>query len=85
MQKNDKIQETLKKFDSKLRWCQVILGIIFACLILNLACLQIFDTRKYKNKAKNQSSAKTTMLRGEILDRNGIKLVSDKSTFDVFY
>lgn len=44
----------------------------------------IIDVKKYRIKAKKQRSAKSFVMRGAILDRNGIKLASDKTSFDVY-
>ena len=44
----------------------------------------VVDIKNYRNQAKRQRSAKSFVMRGAILDRNGIKLASDKTSFDVY-
>ena len=46
--------------------------------------MMVIDVKKYRIKAKRQRSAKSFVMRGAILDRNGIKLASDKISFDVY-
>ncbi len=44
----------------------------------------VVDIKNYRGQAKRQRSAKSFVMRGAILDRNGIKLASDKTSFDVY-
>jgi cell division protein FtsI/penicillin-binding protein 2 len=45
--------------------------------------MQVLDIRKFKNRAK-QRADKAFDLRGEIIDRKGLKLASDKTTFALY-
>ena len=42
------------------------------------------DIRHYRDRAKKQRSSKLFVLRGEILDRNGYKLASDNTSFNLY-
>lgn len=80
--KNDK--EKFKEFDNKLICWQILcLGVCFV-IIIYLFLIMVVDIKKYKGQAKRQRSAKSFVMRGAILDRNGIKLASDKTSFDVY-
>ena len=52
--------------------------------ILYLFCIQILDTRHFRIKAKNQRRASAFVMRGDIYDRNGIKLATDTVYYDIF-
>ena len=44
----------------------------------------VIDIKNYRVQAKRQRSAKSFVMRGAIYDRNGIKLASDKTSFNVY-
>jgi len=73
-----------KTFDKRLGCWQVafaFFAIIFMCYLF---AIQILDVKHYRMKAKRQRSSRNFIMRGDIFDRNGIKLASDKITFDVY-
>lgn len=77
-------KKKFKEFDKRLRIWQ-ILSFIFCCLLIfYLFLVQIVDVKHYRNKAKRQRSAKGFIMRGSILDRNGIKLASDQTSYNVY-
>lgn len=80
--KTDK--DKFKEFDKKLIFWQVTC--IFICFVISvyLFLIMVVDIKKYRGQAKRQRSAKSFVMRGTITDRNGIKLASDKTTFDVY-
>lgn len=77
-------KEKFKEFDKKLLLWQCLC--IFICFVLcvYLFLLMVVDIKNYRNQAKRQRSAKTFIMRGAILDRNGIKLASDKTSYDIY-
>lgn len=77
-------EEQFKMFDRRLGCWQVAFALFAIGLIIHLFCLQILDLRHYRLKAKRQRSANTFVMRGDIYDRNGIKLATDKVIFDIF-
>ena len=44
----------------------------------------VIDTGKYRVRAQNQRAGRTFSMRGDIYDRNGIKLATDKVYSDVY-
>ncbi len=80
--KTDK--DKFKEFDKKLIFWQIICILICFAIIVYLFLLMVVDIKKYRGQAKRQRSAKSFVMRGTITDRNGIKLASDKTSFDVY-
>lgn len=77
-------EEKIKDFDKRLGCWQIVFAIFAIGLIVHLFFIQIIDIKKLRIKAKNQRLAQSFVLRGDIYDRNGIKLASDKVLFDVY-
>ena len=80
--KTDK--DKFKEFDNKLIFWQIICIIICFVIIVYLFLLMVIDIKHYRGQAKRQRSAKSFVMRGAITDRDGIKLASDKTSFDVY-
>lgn len=80
--KSDK--EKFKEFDKKLIFWQALSIAISFIIICYLFLIMVVDVKNYRAQAKRQRSAKSFIMRGAILDRNGIKLASDKISFDVY-
>ncbi|MBP7211905.1 penicillin-binding protein 2 [bacterium] len=77
-------QQRFRKFDQRLGcWqvCFVCFAIIFT---IYLFCIQVLDIKSYRLRAKRQRSSRNFVMRGDIFDRNGIKLASDKISYDVY-
>lgn len=74
-----------KKYD---RWSIIIQGslFIFALIILlKLFWLQIIQGPELKERAKeNRQSERDFCFRGEIVDRNGVKLAGDATLYDIY-
>lgn len=81
---SDSEKEKFKAFDRRLRGWQILS--VFFCIALTfyLFLIQIVDVKHYRKKAKRQRSAKSFIMRGPILDRNGIKLASDQTSYNVY-
>ena len=77
-------EKQFKMLDKRLGCWQVGFAIFAIALIIHLFCLQVLDLKHYRIKAKRQRMANTFVLRGDIYDRNGIKLATDKVLFDIF-
>ncbi len=80
--KSDK--EKFKEFDKKLIFWQIICILVSFVIIVYLFLIMVVDIKDYRAQAKRQRAAKNFVMRGDILDRNGIKLASDQTSFDVF-
>ncbi len=80
--KSDK--EKFKEFDNKLIFWQVICIAISFVIIVYLFLIMVVDVKDYREQAKRQRTAKKFVMRGAIFDRNGIKLASDQTSYDIF-
>lgn len=81
--KSEKV-ERIKDFDKRLGCWQIAFAMFAIGLIIHLFFIQVIDLKKLRIKAKKQRSAQSFVMRGDIYDRNGIKLASDKILFDVY-
>lgn len=79
----DKVKR-FKTFDKRLGCWQVAFAFFAIALIIYLFLIQIVDIKHYRLRAKRQRSSRNFVMRGDIFDRNGIKLASDKISFDVY-
>ena len=73
-----------KIFTERLMWFQVIFAFLIAIFIIYLFCVQVLDLKSYRTKAKKQRRASAFVMRGNIYDRNGIKLATDTVYYDIF-
>lgn len=73
-----------KTFDRRLGCWQVAFAFFAIALIIYLFLIQITDIKHYRLRAKRQRSSRNFVMRGDIFDRNGIKLASDKIYYDVY-
>ena len=81
--RNRNSKEILKLVEKRIKFAHVLIMVVFFALILYLFLLQIFDIRHYKQKAINQRASKNFVMRGQIVDRNGLRLAVDKVSYDV--
>jgi len=73
-----------KIFSQRLMWFQVFFLVALLLFIAYLFCVQVLDVRHFRIKAKNQRRASSFVMRGDIYDRNGIKLATDTVYYDIF-
>ena len=73
-----------KTFSERLIWIQGGFLIIILLFIVYLFSVQVLDVRHFRVKAKNQRRASSFVMRGNIYDRNGIKLATDTVYYDIF-
>ena len=73
-----------KIFSDRLMWLQIIFVALVGAFIIYLFAVQVLDVRHLKIKAKNQRRASSFVMRGNIFDRNGIKLATDTVYYDIF-
>lgn len=71
-------------FQKRLTIFQGLFLLAIIGFIIYLFCIQILDTRHFRVKAKNQRRASAFVMRGDIYDRNGIKLATDTVYYDIF-
>ncbi len=73
-----------KIFSERLMWLQVVFVILITLFIVYLFAVQVLDVRHFRIKAKNQRKANSFVMRGNIYDRNGIKLATDTVYYDIY-
>lgn len=86
-----RLREPENDFEKRSRTFDRVVGalhIFFVAFMVLLAIylffLQVVDVRKYRAKAKSQRVGRIFSMRGDIYDRNGIKLATDKVFSDVY-
>lgn len=77
-------EKRLRSFDKLLSWLHIFFVCFAAALIIYLFFIMVVDTGKYRVRAQNQRVGRTFSMRGDIYDRNGIKLATDKVYSDVY-
>ena len=80
----DEKARKFKTFDRRLGCLQIIFALFAVSLIVYLFLIQVVDIKNYRLRAKRQRSSRNFIMRGDIFDRNGIKLASDKISYDVY-
>lgn len=83
--KNDKnIDNRGRLFDRILASLHVVFVLWAVLLVGYLFLIQVIDFKNYRTRAKNQRVGRIFSMRGDIFDRNGIKLATDKIYSDVY-
>ena len=73
-----------KLFSERLMALQMVFVLLVGLFIIYLFAVQVMDLKHNRLRARNQRKASTFVMRGNIYDRNGIKLVTDTVYYDVF-
>ena len=80
-----------KAENKKMRRCNTVTGIldilyivVIVILVIHLFVLQIFDPHRYRERGKMQRASHNFELRGDIFDRNGIKLATDRIYYNIY-
>lgn len=81
-QKNEK--EVIKVVESRVKIAHLILVCLFIVSFVYLFSLQILDFRHYKAKALSQRYSRNFIMRGQILDRNGVRLATDTTSYNLY-
>lgn len=81
-QKNN--EKRARRFDMILGWLQFFFIGFAACLIVYLFLIQVVDLGKYRVQARAQRMRHNPAMRGDIFDRNGIKLATDKVNIEIY-
>ncbi len=77
-------EKSNSRFERRVGCLQSVFYLTCFLLATYLFLLQVCDIRHCKKKAKSQRTSKMYVLRGEIVDRYGFKLASDKTTFILY-
>ena len=81
-QKSEK--DKIKEVEMRIKVAHVFLLGMFSIFIIYLFLLQIVDIRHYRVKAKNQRYSKNFIMRGQIVDRHGVRLATDQTSFNLY-
>ena len=63
---------------------QLLFNFLVIVLLVYLFLNQVFDIRGYRDRAKFQRLSSPFVLRGEIVDKNGVKLAGDDTSFNLY-
>lgn len=77
-------KEKMKQIEQRVKVAQLFILSAFALFLIYLFMLQIVDIRHYKVKAQNQRYSRNFIMRGQIVDRNGVRLATDQTSFNVY-
>ncbi len=78
------VDKRQKSFERILSWLYILFILFAAALIIHLFFIQVIDIKKYRVKARNQRASRNFAVRGDIYDRTGLKLATDKVFYNVF-
>ena len=81
-QKSEK--DKIKEVEMRIKIAHVFLLGLFSISVIYLFLLQIVDIKHYRVKAKNQRYSKNFIMRGQIVDRNGVRLATDQTSFNLY-
>lgn len=81
---DDNEKKQIKIFQGRIIGLQIFFAGVIILFIVYLFCIQVLDIHKYRIKAQNQRRGSSFSLRGDIYDRNGIKLAGDTIFYDIF-
>lgn len=76
-------KDKIKQIEMRIKIAHVFLLSIFSVAVIYLFLLQIVDIKHYRVKAKNQRISKNFIMRGQIVDRNGVRLAVDQTSYNV--
>ena len=77
-------QNKNKMFSERIMWLQIVFLTLIAIFVVYLFAMQVLDVRHFRIKAIKQRKAYSFVMRGNIYDRNGIKLATDTVYYVIF-
>ena len=79
------VERVSKIFENRILVLYVVVGLISVVYIIQLFNLQILNGKEYREKSEKRMlrTETVTASRGEITDRNGVVLASNKLSFNV--
>lgn len=81
----DKAKISRGKYCNKVsNWLDILYCIALIFLLIHLFMIQIFDLKKYRERGKMQRSSHDFAVRGDIYDRHGIKLATDRIYYNIY-
>ncbi len=82
--REDNEKEQIKKIEVRIKIAHIFILFFFLTLVIYLFLLQITDIRHYKTKALSQRSSRSFVMRGSIVDRNGLRLATDTTSYNLY-
>ena len=73
-----------KQMNRRISFIQGSIHIAFAILIIYLFTIQVLDFNNYKERGIAIRNSSGITLRGNILDRNGLKLATDVLVYEIY-
>ena len=80
----DKNKARLRRCNSVTSWLDILYIVLVVILVCHLFIVQIFDFHRYRERGKMQRASHDFELRGDIYDRNGIKLATDRIYYNIY-
>ena len=77
-------KEKIKTIEMRIKIAHVFLLGLFLIAVIYLFLLQIADIKHYKARANNQRYSKSFVMRGQIVDRNGVRLAVDQVSYNIY-
>ncbi len=77
-------KDKIKQVEMRIKIAHVFLLCLFITAIIYLFLLQVADIRHYRLKAENQRYSKNFIMRGQIVDRKGLRLASDQASYNLY-
>lgn len=77
-------REKLKNIEKRIKYAHVFVLALFCTSVIYLFLLQIVDIRHYRARANNQRYSKNFIFRGQIVDRNGLRLATDQTSYNLY-
>ncbi len=74
----------IKRCNKVTGWLDILYIAAVVVLLIHLFVLQIFDVHRYRERGKMQRASHDFELRGDIFDRNGIKLATDRIYYNIY-
>ncbi len=81
---NNKPEQRIKRFENTIVVLNKAFLLLAISLFVYLFFIQVVDLKKYRARAKSQRVGVIFSMRGDILDRNGLTLATDKVFSDVY-
>lgn len=78
------VDKRIRNFDRVLILLQIFFVLFAISLAIYLFFIQVIDVGKYRAKGRSQRISRSFVMRGDIYDRNGIKLATDKIYMNVY-
>lgn len=84
MARKKNVDKRIKNFELVLVVLQFGFVVFVGFFVIYLFCIQVLDLDKYRAKGRSQRISRNFVMRGDIFDRNGIKLATDKIYMNVY-